>query len=233
MPPLKRSFTMVTEDNPYRKRTGTRRPTKPAPKRNVNTPRKTEAKFVDISFANYDVDANGGVHHISVIPQGDTQGERDGNQFRVTGCKINGILYGKADAALNHGMIMLVWDKQPNLNTPIIGSILNGTPYAYGERNQSYSNRFQILWRHDFAQSGTPLTGGTGSLNTANSFEKITKGIRLPEDCIAQCITSDTTGNINGRVSGALYFVVAGSSAAAGAISTTFSGKFRVYFKDM
>lgn len=166
-----------------------------------------DAKFVDVALADYSCSTTGSLTHLDIVPQGTTVNSREGKAFKVTGVHVKGFIQGLAATAITTASWALVWDYQPNKASTNIVDIfdsINATSF----RNRDNAGRFKIL-----AYRFNTVIGNTGG-NLTDSTVRVVDSFTAvgPGAGVALCTSSDTTGVIGNRVSGALYLVTTGSN---------------------
>lgn len=167
-----------------------------------------DRKFVDTALATYACNTTGSITHISIVPTGTTVSTREGKAFRVTSCQIRGSLFTNSATTVATGMVLLVWDYQPNKALAAITDILD-TVGAYSFIKRENNARFKILMKRRYAMTGNTTTPATGG-----EIKDIDEFINMPNDAYALCTVADTTGAIGNRINGALLLVTVGDTAA-------------------
>lgn len=167
-----------------------------------------EAKYFDTAATGRALNTTGTVIHLDIVPQGTTVNSRDGRKFKNTSVQLRGYAQSDTATTITNGMMLLVWDRQPNKVLAGVTDILeSATSFAFAKRENA--QRFRILkkWRWCFGgNSTTPATG--------KEVYDIDDYVKLPDECIAECTASDTTGAIGNRVTGALLLLTIGDIAA-------------------
>lgn len=166
-----------------------------------------EAKFFDIAAGQVSLTTDGTISHLDIVPTGATVNSRDGRKFRNTSVQIRGFAQSLSTTTVCTGAMYLVWDRQPNKALTAINQILdNVTPVSFTKRENA--QRFRILKKWRWAFAGNASTAGQ---QTTSSIYDIDDYIKLPDDCIAECTSADTTGAIGNRITGALLLVTCGT----------------------
>lgn len=167
-----------------------------------------EAKYFDIASGTLPLNTTGSISHLDIVPTGTTVNSRDGRKFKNNSFQIRGIAAADTATTVTSGAMYLVWDRQPNKALASITDVLDSaSSVSFAKRENA--QRFKIIkkWRWVFAgNSSTPATAGT--------IFDIDDYVKLPEECVAECTTADTTGAIGNRVTGALLLITVGSKAA-------------------
>jgi len=185
-----------------------------------------DAKYIDIANADYDCDTTGSITHLSAVAQGTSVNKRDGKAFRISSAQIRGYVTNGSTAVVNDCAVFFVWDKFPNKVLPAITDILDSV-HARAMNKRENASRFVILRRWDFS-----LTGKNDASTVPGFFRSFDHFVRFPKDCICTCTTADTTGDIDQRITGALYMVTVGSTAAGDAAALA-NMTIRVNFVDI
>lgn len=187
-----------------------------------------EAKYLDIALGTLALNTTGSISHLDIVPTGTTVNSRDGRKFKNTSVQIRGFATADNTTITTIGAMYLVWDKQPNKALAAITDVLD-TNNASSFTKRENSQRFKIIkkWRWSFA--GNNLTAGQQS---DTSMYDIDEYVKLPDDCLAECTTADTTGAIGNRVTGALLLVTTGISPA-GTADALVNINSRVNFSDV
>lgn len=187
-----------------------------------------EAKYVDIAATNYALNVTGSITHLDVVPTGTTVNSRDGRKFKPTAVQFRGNAGADQTTTCTSGAMYLVWDHQPNKALASITDVLDSaTAQSFSKRENS--QRFKIIKKWRWAFSGNSLTAGQ---QTSSSWFDIDDYVKLPDYCVAECTTSDTTGAIGNRVTGALLLITVGGSAAGTSDAVAFVNT-RVNFVDI
>lgn len=189
-----------------------------------------EAKYVDTALASYGLNSDSAspVTHIDIVPVGSTVNSRDGRKFKPTSVQLRGIARSDTTTVASNGAVYLVWDRQPNKALASVTDILDSqNSNSFGKRENA--QRFRIIkkWRYDFI--GNYATAGQ---QTSKSQYDVDEYVKLPEECLAECTTADTTGAIGNRVTGALLMVTVGDTAG-GTTDATFTVRIRTNFRDV
>lgn len=187
-----------------------------------------EAKYFDITAGALALNTTGSISHLDIVPTGTTVNSRDGRKFKNTSVQIRGQAQADTTTTVCNGAMYLVWDRQPNKALAAVTDVLdtaNSNSFAKRENSQ----RFKIIKKWRWAFAGNQTTAGQ-QVSTTN-FD-IDDYVRLPDDCIAECTTADTTGAIGNRVTGALLLVTVGNTAAGTADANVVIGT-RVNFVDV
>lgn len=167
-----------------------------------------EAKYFDTAATGRAMNTTGTVLHLDIVPTGTTVNSRDGRKFRNTSVQLRGYAQSDTTTTITNGMMMLVWDRQPNKALAAVTDILeSASSFSFSKRENA--QRFRVIrkWRWCFGgNSATPSTG--------REVYDIDEYVKLPEECVAECTTADTTGAIGNRVTGALLLVTIGDVAA-------------------
>jgi len=187
-----------------------------------------EAKYFDIAIGVLPLNTTGSVSHLDIIPTGTTVNSRDGRKFKNTSFQIRGVAAADTTTTSANGAMYLVWDRQPNKALAGVTDILD-TASSSSFAKRENAQRFKIIkkWRYQFAGNITTA----GQQTTATAFD-IDDYVRLPEECVAECTTADTTGAIGNRVTGALLLLTIGNTGA-GTTDANVSITTRVNFVDM
>lgn len=187
-----------------------------------------EAKFFDIASGTLPLNTTGTISHLDIVPTGTTVSSRDGRKFKDTALQIRGYAQADTTTTVCTGAMYLVWDHNPNKSLAAITDVLD-TASSVSFAKRENSQRFKIIKKWRWAFNGNSATGGQ---QTADSIFDIDDYVRLPDYCIAETTSADTTGAIGNRVNGALLLITVGSAAAgtsdANAVITT-----RVNFVDV
>lgn len=187
-----------------------------------------EAKYVDIAATNYPLNTTGSITHLDIVPTGTTVNSRDGRKFKDTAVQFRGHCFADSTTTATSGAMYLVWDHQPNKALASITDVLdsaNSNSFSKRENSQ----RFKIIKKWRWAFSGNTTTAGQ---QTSNTLIDIDDYVKLPDYCVAECTTADTTGAIGNRVTGALLLITVGSTGAGTADATAFFNT-RVNFVDI
>lgn len=199
--------------------------TSPYKKARYNPPRNArrgEAKFFDTASASYALNTTGSVTHLDIVPQGTTVSKREGKEFHLSSVQIRGVASSDTATATASGMMMLVWDKQPNKVIAVLTDILD-TASSQSFIKRENAQRFSILkkWRWAFAGNATAPT----ATNVFDIDDYMTVNLK------ACCTSADTDGAIGTRITGALYLVTCGT-IAAGTADANAVVSVRVNFRD-
>lgn len=182
-------------------------------------------KFKDLANAAYNMDTTGSITLIpDAIAVGAGENQRLGSQIILKSLWCRGTATSNTTTDVTSGSALIVWDKTPNLLLPAITAILDSANYRSFPLDAA-RRRFTILKRLDFEFSGNRTTPATGKENqNVSFFLPLPKGAVMEyNDAIA------TTGAITTVVSGALYLVTVGVTAA-GTAACTFTAGFRTRF---
>lgn len=187
-----------------------------------------EAKFFDIAAGALPLNSTGSISHLDIVPTGTTVNSRDGRKFKNTSLQIRGIVQSDSTTTASQGAMYLVWDRQPNKALAGITDVLDtASPYSFAKRENV--QRFKIIkkWRWVFAGNNTTA----GQQTSATSYD-IDDYVKLPDECVAECTTLDTTGAIGNRVTGALLLITVGNNVSGTADAIAYVGT-RVNFVDV
>ena len=168
-----------------------------------------EAKFFDIASGVLPLNTTGSISHLDIVPTGTTVNSRDGRKFKNQSFQVRGVAQADNTTTVCTGAMYLVWDRQPNKALAGITDVLDAaTPIAFSKRENA--QRFKIIKKWRWAFGGNNLTAGQ---QTSASIYDIDDYVKLPEECVAECTTLDTTGAIGNRITGALLLITVGTSA--------------------
>lgn len=185
-----------------------------------------EAKYFDIAAGSLPLNTTGSISHLDIVPTGTTVNSRDGRKFKNTSVQIRGLALADTTTTATQGAMYLVWDRQPNKALASITDVLD-TASSVSFAKRENVQRFKIIkkWRWVFAgNSATPVA--------SNVIHDIDEYVKLPEECVAECTTADTTGAIGNRVTGALLLITIGSNTA-GTADANVTITTRVNFVDI
>lgn len=188
-----------------------------------------EGKYFDIAAGSTALNTTGSVTHIDVVPVGSSVNSRDGRKWKNTSFQIRGIAGNDNTATTTQGALYLVWDRQPNKALAGVTDILDSassTSFAKRENAQ----RFRILKKWRWVFNGNGATAGQQTSGTAYDIDDY---VRLPDECVAECTTADTTGQIANRVTGALLLVAVGNQAGPATNDGYVTITTRVNFVDL
>lgn len=186
-----------------------------------------ESRYIDIAADTYALDTTGSITHLDEVPRGYTVNTRNGAVFRSTGVVLRGHAVNGSTAVYNDCSVLIVWDKHPNQALASITDILDSVS-SHSLNNRSKACRFVTIKRWDFTLVGKgDGTSGGDKFVTAFHYN-----LDLPKHCVACCTTSDATGEIGNRTSGALLMVTVGNNAAGNA-AAELAVTMRVNFVDI
>lgn len=174
------------------------------------------------------VSSSGGVVHVDIITQGVAVNQRVSSTWRNESAYLTGFIFNSPTAAQTTiTRIMLVWDRQPNGAAAAVTDIFeavapSGVARFYRRENLS---RFRILYDRMFVCNG--LVTGTASQRPLSVIREI---VNFPPNMFAQTETSDATGAIGNRISGALLAVAVSDQLIATAPTLQLS--IRLEFED-
>ena len=185
-----------------------------------------DAKFVDIANTAY-VCSTGStsIAHLSIVTRGTDVNSREGKSFRLTNVHVRGNIAADSATGVSEYLVMLVWDKQPNLALPAVTDVLvaaNSGSFL----NRDNAGRFVVLKKWSGVMAGTSAGVGAGP-----AIKRVDQYIRFPPGMVCMCTAADTTGAIGNRVTGALYIVAVGN-VAAGTADVTANLGFRIGFSE-
>lgn len=167
-----------------------------------------EAKYFDVASGTLALNTTGSITQLDSVPTGTTVNSRDGRKFKLTSFQVRGIAAADTTTTVTQGAMYLVWDRQPNKALAAITDVLDSaSSVSFAKRENS--QRFKIIkkWRWVFAgNSATPTAN--------NAIYDIDDYVKLPEECVAECTSADTTGAYGNRVTGMLLLITIGSKAA-------------------
>lgn len=178
---------------------------------------KTREGFLDGQVA---WDANAAVITFNTISQGTADTQRVGNQATMKSINLKLSFLPQATSIDARYRVMIVYDRQPNGTQANPTDILNANK-VNGMNN--LDNRFRFRKLYD---SGVFPLGGFGSTNQRSMAE-----IEVYIKCHAAIQFSGTGGAFGDIVTGALMFVIIGSSTTA-AGSHAWSSRERIRFVD-
>lgn len=187
-----------------------------------------EAKYFDIAHGGMGLNTTGFIKHLDIVPTGTTVNSRDGRKFKNTSVQIRGIASSDTTTVTANGAMYLVWDKQPNKALTAIDQIfdtINSNSFSKRENVQ----RFKIIKKWRWAFAGNSATAGQ---STSSAVFDIDDYVKLPDDCLAECTSADTTGEIGNRITGALLLVGMGN-VATGTLDALVNVNTRVNFVDV
>lgn len=187
-----------------------------------------DAKYHDVAAASYACDTTGSITHLDVVPQGDSVNNRTGKAWLNTSLNIRGTVTSNAATTATVAAIYIVWDKQPNKALPAITDVLDSVSSLSFTKREN-AQRFTIVRKLRYS-----LEGDTGSLSnqTRSTQFDVDEYVRLPRDAVALATTSDTTGAIGNRITGALYAITVGN-VTAGTTASTAALSYRLNIKDI
>ena len=197
----------------------------PAVSRGFGTAAAADAKYVDVANTAYAIDTSGSIAHLSIVTRGTDINSREGKSFRLTSVQVRGNISADSATALSEYMVMLVWDKQPNLVLPAITAVLV-TANSGSFTNRDNASRFVILKKW----SGV-IAGNSAGVGAGPAIKRIDQYIRFPPGMVCVCTAADTTGAIGNRTTGALYIVSCGNVVQGTADCTANLG-FRIGFTE-
>lgn len=187
-----------------------------------------EAKYFDIASGTLPLNTTGQISHIDIVPTGTTVNSRDGRKFKNTSVQIRGVALSDSTTATSTGAMYLVWDRQPNKALAGITDVLD-TASSYSFAKRENAQRFKIIKKWRWVFNGNNTTAGQQTSNTSYDIDDY---VKLPDECVAECTTADTTGAIGSRVTGALLLVTVGNQVAGTADANVIIGT-RVNFVDV
>lgn len=168
-----------------------------------------EAKFFDVASGTLPLNTTGSVSQVDSIPTGTTVNSRDGRKFKLTSFQIRGLALADTTTTNTQGAMYLVWDRQPNKALAAITDILDTNSSVSFQKRENIQ-RFKIIkkWRWVFSGNST-TPNGYGTIYDIDDY------VKLPDECLAETTSADTTGAIGNRVTGALLLITTGSSGAS------------------
>jgi len=188
-----------------------------------------EAKYFDVAAGSIALNTTGSVTQLDSVPTGTTVNSRDGRKFKLTSFQVRGIAGNDTTGTSSLGAMYLVWDRQPNKALAGVTDILDAaTPVAFAKRENV--QRFKIIKKWRWCFNGN---GATAGQQTATSAFDIDDYVKLPDECVAECTTADTTGAIGNRVTGALLLVCVGNKAGPATDDDYVTITTRVNFSDL
>jgi len=188
-----------------------------------------EAKFVDVASGSIALNTTGSVTQLDAVPTGSTVNSRDGRKFKLTSFQIRGIAGNDNTATTTQGAMYLVWDRQPNKALAGITDILD-TATSTSLQKRENVQRFKIIKKWRWVFNGNGATAGQQTSNTAYDIDDY---VRLPDECVAECTTLDTTGAVGNRVTGCLLLVCVGNQAGPATTDGYVTITTRVNFVDV
>lgn len=187
-----------------------------------------EGKYFDIAIGTLALNTTGSVSHLDVVPVGSSVNSRDGRKFKNTSFQVRGVATSDTATVAASGAMYLVWDRQPNKALAAVTDILD-TASSLSFAKRENAQRFKIIKKWRWAFTGNNTTAGQ---QTSSSLFDIDDYVRLPDECVAECTTADTTGAIGNRVTGALLLVTIGATGA-GTSDANVTITTRVNFADI
>lgn len=163
-----------------------------------------DRKYVDTATAFYVMNTTGTITHVSIVPTGSTVNTREGKAFRVTSFQVRGYVSVDSTTTLATGMLLMVWDYQPNKALAAITDVLDSADSLSLIKRENNA-RFKIIMKRRYAVSGNAVTPATG-----NEIHDVDEFCNLPGDAYALCTAADTTGVIGNRINGALLMITVG-----------------------
>lgn len=184
------------------------------------------------------VTANNNLKQLFIIPQGDTQNNRQGSKITAKYMDIRYELLNTGGAALPAFVrVMVVYDKRPNQAFPPTPDFLYdagpGAPLStFNMRNQNYMKRFVVLMNnyHRIGTLGTVTTDYTGGNLPALILHQ--KRIKL-RDKVTQYIQSSAVGDMPEITDGAYYLITFSTVEPGGVNNIQISGLARMFFTDV
>ena len=134
------------------------------------------------------------VVHLSPIMQGDTVNNRTGRSCRGTSLRIRGRLQpGSSGTGVTQNYWAIVYDNSCRQALPLATDIFDSGSYAPFPKREN-ADRFKILryWQ-EYVDVTNDYPGG----------HSIDEYIKLPDNCVFNWTTADTTGVIDNCVGGA------------------------------
>jgi len=175
---------------------------------------KPEIKYL-ITAATTAANSTGAITLLNAVPKGDDENQRVGRSLTPTSIKFSGFTSVTPGTGVDQvHRHMIVWDRFPNGATPAITDILLANN-VYAFLDPINSPRFKILW-----DVTTPLnaTAEAGSIRVVRASVPLRTTVYYNENSL---------GDIRDILSGALFLVTIGTSAAgATAGSTNWNAKF-------
>ena len=182
-----------------------------------------EPGYVDLAYANYDLNTTGSLVLLNTIGQGAGTSQRVGKRVALKSLQCRGNIQANDAATSTDVAYMIVYDKRPTGVLPAITDILvTASPRAFN--NDTNSGRFRILKRVDEVLIGSAANQYTCCSTKSADWYLDLKG--LP-----QVFKAAGTGAIGDIEEGALYLVTVG--AAAGTSAGTLGAGFRVRYIDV
>ncbi len=195
----------------------------------VSRARVQEKKFFDLASANYALNTTGSITHIDVVPQGNTVQSRIGRKYRLTGLQIRGNAQSEATTTVTTGAMYIIWDRRPCGALAAITDFLE-TAHGVSFTNRDNSSRFKILkkMRWSFAGESDTTTGANpGRMYDVDEYIDLKR-----HGLVAEATTTDTTGAIGTRESGAILAVTVGITAA-GTAAANITCTYRTSFTEV
>ena len=161
-----------------------------------------ESGYVDFHRAILDVDLNGEVYQLNVVPQGAGTSERVGKKIMMKSLQLKGFSYNFSNAAYNVASLMIIYDSRPTGTLPVMTDILTSSK-STAMSNDNNTKRFKILKRLQFVMNGPATAAGA----TANSAVCVDEYLRLNLPVVFKDYGTGAIGDVE---EGALYLVTCG-----------------------
>jgi len=175
---------------------------------------------VDVTLANYNIDATGTITLLNGIAEGDDFTNRNGRSVRLLSLQLRGFATATIATGLAQlGRVILFWDNATIGVIPAISDVLSTTTSSYSPYNMVNVNRFTILYDHQFALDSNSTT--------FSRAEEISANIKL--NAVTRFI--NTGGTITGIQSGGLFMITLGS-LVAGSTAGVLQAWTRVQFQE-
>lgn len=153
----------------------------------------------------------GAITHINPIARGDGLGERDADRVYMMRLILRGTVEASTGAGLSSsprqaGVMMIVYDRQPNGALPAITDILDTATYNSLQRLDT-RDRFSIMYRQMIALEAPFVYNGTSLVNNVSADSIRTIDLNIPIYRPSVYTTSQTSGAIANVKTGALYAI--------------------------
>lgn len=172
-----------------------------------------------------EISSTPGIVQIAAILRNQSNTGRTGSSIRYKFIDLAGHIANNGSAVFNNCLVMLVYDKNPQVGTPVITDILSRSD-PEGLLRVDFANRFDIVWRKDVL-----LQGSINSGDASGAHHRINTRINL-NNRMATYLEDNSSGLVGGMTRGALWLVTVGNSST-GATAATISSSVRVVFSDV